>query len=71
MLKIKVEEKTSIRKLAKRFGISPTTLFKWTKRLEVKTTRRKGATKINMALLKKMWKKPQTVSVMKDPINFQ
>ena len=53
VLKIKVEEKTSIRKLAKRFGISRTTLFKWTKRLEEKTTRRKRATKINMTLLKK------------------
>ena len=53
VLKIKVEEQTSIRKLAKRFGITPTTLFKWTKRLEVKTTKRKRATEINMALLKK------------------
>ena len=53
MLKIKVEEKTSIKKLAKRFGISPTTLFKWAKRLEAKTTRRKIAIKINMVLLKK------------------
>ena len=36
VLKIKVEEKTSIRKLAKTFGISPTRLLKWTKRLEAK-----------------------------------
>ena len=53
VLRIKVEEKASIRKLAKRFGISPTTLFKWTKAIEVKTTRRKKATKINMESLKK------------------
>ena len=46
VLKIKVEEKTSIRKLAKRFGISSTTLFKWTKRLEAKTTRRKEQQKL-------------------------
>ena len=45
--------KKSIRKLAKRFGISSTTLFKWTKSIEVKKTRRKKATKINMESLKK------------------
>ena len=39
VLKIKVEEKRNIRKVAKRFAINPTTLFKWTKRLEAKTTR--------------------------------
>ena len=45
VLKIKVEEKTSIKKLAKGFGIRPTTLFKWTKRLEAKATRRKKSNK--------------------------
>ena len=53
MLKITVEEKTSIRKLVKRFDISLTTLFQCAKRLEVKTTRIKKATKVNMILLKK------------------
>ena len=53
MLKIKEEEKISIRKLVKRFQISPTTLFKWTKRIEAKITIRQKTTKINMISLKK------------------
>lgn len=53
LLKIKVEEKLSIRKVAKRFGISPTTVFKWTKEIEVKIRRTKRARKIDMESLKK------------------
>ena len=37
---------------AKRFGISPTTVFKWTKRLEAKKAREKPAVKIDMEALK-------------------
>jgi len=51
ILEIKKKEKLSIVRAAKRFGISPTTLFKWTKRLEAKITREKAAVKIDMNAL--------------------
>ena len=63
LLKIKVKEKLSIRKVAKRFGISPTTVFKWTKGLEAKIRRKRPSTKIDMESLKK--------DVEENPDNYQ
>ena len=45
VLEIKKKEKISIVSAAKRFGISPTTVFKWTKRLEAKKAREKTSSK--------------------------
>ena len=42
----------SIRKLAKRFEMSPNTIFRWSKRIEPKEKRDKRATKIDMEKLK-------------------
>jgi transposase len=52
VLKIKAEEKLSFVEVASRFGLSKTTVFKWSKKLEPKTTRNKPATKIDMEALK-------------------
>lgn len=46
-----IKEKLSFAKVAERFGISPTTIFKWSKRIEPKKKRKKLATKIDMELL--------------------
>ncbi len=52
VLEIKKKEGLSIVNVAKRFGISPTTVFKWTKKLEAEITREKPAIKIDMEALK-------------------
>lgn len=52
VLKIRASEGLSFTKVAKRFGISKQTVYKWTKRLEPKKTRNKPATKIDMAALR-------------------
>ena len=52
VLDIKEKESLSFRKTAIRFGISVTTLLHWVKKIELKTTRKKSATKINMDALK-------------------
>jgi len=53
VLKIRKEEKVSIRKLSKRFGIGPTTIMNWIIDPVAKKTRNKPATKIDMEALKK------------------
>ena len=45
VLEIKKKEKISIVSAAKRFGISPITVFKWTKKLEAKKSTRKTSSK--------------------------
>ena len=50
---IKEKEGLSYVKVAKRFGMSPTTVFKWSKTMKPKKGRRKPATKIDMKALKK------------------
>jgi hypothetical protein len=53
VLKIKVEEKLSFVEVASRFGLSKTTVFKWSKKLEPKKKRNRPATKIDMGALRK------------------
>lgn len=52
VLKIRKEEKVSVRKLSKRFGISTTTVMNWIANPVVNKTRDKPATKIDMEALK-------------------
>ena len=63
ILLIKKKEKLSYVKIGKRFGMSPNTIYRWTKRLEAKVKREKGATKIDMNRLKE--------DVMKNPDLYQ
>ena len=51
LLSIKEREGLSIRTAARRFGLSPNTIFSWLKRIEPKLTRNKQATKIDMEAL--------------------
>ncbi len=53
VLKIRKEEKVSVRGLSKRFRIGTTTITRWIKNPEARTTRNKPATKIDMEELKK------------------
>lgn len=53
VLKVGEREGLSIRKLAKRFSISSSTLINWRRRLAPKTKRHKPALKIDMEALKK------------------
>ena len=53
IMEIKEKEGLSYVKVAKRFGMSPTTVFKWSKTIKPKKGRRKTATKIDMEALKK------------------
>lgn len=50
---IKEKEKLTFEATSERFGIGMRTLFRWQNRLEAKMTRKKPATKINMAGLQK------------------
>ena len=50
---VKEKENLSLEQVAKRFGISKATVFRWTKRLKAKRTRHKLATKINADILRK------------------
>lgn len=52
VLKIKESEGLSFVEVAKRFSLSKTTVFKWSKKLEPQKKRNKPATKINMEALK-------------------
>ena len=51
ILKIKKEDNLSIEKVARRFGISPTTVVRWMERLQPKMKRCKEATKVDMKIL--------------------
>jgi len=53
VLAIKDKEKLSFELSAKRFAISKTTLFSWTKNIEPQRTRNKKAVKIDMEVLRK------------------
>jgi len=53
ILKIRTEEKLSIAKVAKRFGVGVATVMRWTKKIEAQNKRNKPATKIDMEILKK------------------
>ena len=52
ILIIKKKEKISFVKMGKRFGMSPNTIFQWTKKLEPQARREKAAIKIDMEALK-------------------
>lgn len=52
VLKIRDDEKVSIRGLSKRFRIGTTTITSWIKQPKAKKTRNKSATKIDMKALK-------------------
>ena len=52
VLKIKESEGLSFVEVAKRFSLSKTTVFKWSKKLEPQKKRNKPATKIDMEALK-------------------
>jgi len=49
---IKESKKLSIREVAKRFGISPNTVYKWGKKIEPEKERKQRVTKIDMEKLK-------------------
>lgn len=53
VLNIKAKEQLSFVEVAARFGLSKTTVFKWSKSLEPKEGRDRAATKINMEVLRK------------------
>lgn len=53
VLAIKDKEKLSFELAAKRFAISKTTLFNWTKNIKPQRTRNKKAVKIDMEVLRK------------------
>ena len=53
VLKIRTEEKLSLAKVAKRFGVGVATVMRWTKKIEAQIKRNKPATKIDMEALKK------------------
>ena len=52
ILATKKREGLTFIEAGKRFGMSPNTIFKWTKRIELKTKWEKGAIKIDMEVLK-------------------
>lgn len=53
VLKIKEKEQLSYAEIAKRFGMSKTTIFGWSKKIEPQKGRNKKPSKINMEALKK------------------
>ena len=53
ILSIKKMEGLTFVETGKRFGMSPNTIFKWTKRIEPKKSWEKGSIKIDMAALAK------------------
>ena len=57
ILSIKDREKLSIRKTAKRFGLSSRTVFKWNKGIMPKVNRKCSARKLDMERLKEDVKK--------------
>ena len=48
IIDIKTKEKLSIREAARRFGISPNTIYKWGKKIEPKEWRKQRVSKIDM-----------------------
>ena len=48
IINIKTKEKLSIREAARRFGISPNTVYKWGKKIEPKEWRKQRVSKIDM-----------------------
>ena len=52
ILATKKREGLTFIEAGKRFGMSPNTIFKWTKRIELKTKWEKGTIKIDMEVLK-------------------
>ena len=53
VLKIKASQKLSFVEVANRFGLSKTTVFKWSKKLAPQNNRVKGPIKINIEALKR------------------
>lgn len=53
VLEIRKKEELSIAKIARRFGIGLSTVMRWTKNIEVKKTRNKPATRVDMEALKR------------------
>ena len=51
VLKIREEDKLSMAKVAKRFGVDKASVMRWSKELKPKQKRNKPATKINMKSL--------------------
>ena len=51
IIDIKTKEKLSIREAARRFGISPNTIYKWGKKIEPKEWRKQRVSKIDMKKL--------------------
>ena len=51
IIDIKTKEKLSIREVARRFGISPNTVYKWGKKIEPKGWRKQRDSKIDMKKL--------------------
>ena len=51
VLKIRQEEKLSMAKIAKRFGVDKASVMRWSKELEPKPKRNRPATKIDMDAL--------------------
>ena len=48
IIDIKKNEKLSIREAARRFGISPNTVYKWRKKIELKEWRKQRVSKIDI-----------------------
>ena len=53
VLNIRKQESLSMAKVAKRFGISLTSVMRWSNNIESRSTRNKPATKIDMDALKR------------------
>ena len=53
IIDIKANEKLSIREAARRFGISPNTVYKWGKKIEPKGWRKQRVSKIDIKKLEK------------------
>ena len=53
VLKVKAKEDLSFSEVAKRFGLSKTTIFCWSKRIAPQKHRKRKATKIDMEMLKR------------------
>ena len=51
IIEIKINGKLSIREAARRFGISPNTVYKWGKKIEPKGWRKQRVSKIDMKKL--------------------
>ena len=51
IIDIKSNEKLSVREAARRFGISPNTVYKWGKKIEPKGWRKQRVSKIDMKKL--------------------